>query len=63
MPRKDFKPSLLADVSRAINEGEATLIFRRSLTHPPDEIWCALTRPKEQIERMPLALLQGSSHC
>lgn len=53
MARKDFKPGPLADVSREIGDGEATLIFRRRLGHAPEKIWRALTKPEEQIEWMP----------
>lgn len=53
MKRKDFEPGPLAEVSREIGDGEATLMFRRSLNHPPAKVWRALTRPKEQIEWMP----------
>jgi len=53
MARKDFEPEPLADVSREIGDGEATLVFRRSLAHPPAKVWRALTQPREQIEWMP----------
>ena len=53
MARKDFEPGPLADVSREIGDGEATLIFQRSLAHAPAKVWRALTQPKEQIEWMP----------
>lgn len=53
MARKNFEPGPLADVSREIGDGEATLIFRRSLAHPPAKVWRALTRPSEQIAWMP----------
>lgn len=51
--RNDFEPGPLAEVSREIGDGEATLVFRRVLAHPPEKVWRALTQPKEQIEWMP----------
>ena len=53
MVRNDFEPGPLAEVSREIGDGGATLFFRRALPHPPEKVWRALTQPKEQIEWMP----------
>ncbi|MBA4207642.1 SRPBCC family protein [Pannonibacter phragmitetus] len=53
MGRKDFKCGPLAEVRRESGDGEATLIFRRNLAHPPEKVWRALTQPNEQIEWMP----------
>lgn len=53
MTRKDFKPGPLAKVSREMGDGDATLIFTRSLRHSPEKVWRALTEPREQLEWMP----------
>ncbi|HEX7855144.1 MAG TPA: SRPBCC domain-containing protein [Sphingobium sp.] len=53
MTHDDFELGPLADVTREIGEGTATLIFTRTLRHPPGKIWRALTEPTEQLEWMP----------
>jgi uncharacterized protein YndB with AHSA1/START domain len=53
MTKKDYEPGPLAEISREIGDGEATLVFTRSLKHSPRKIWRAITQPKEQIEWMP----------
>lgn len=53
MTPKDFSPGPLAQVSREMGDGEATLIFIRHLRHPPAKVWRALTEPEEQLEWMP----------
>jgi uncharacterized protein YndB with AHSA1/START domain len=53
MTRKEFEPGPLAEVSCELGKGEATLIFTRTLRHPPEKVWRALTDPREQLEWMP----------
>lgn len=43
----------LADVRSEIGSGSATLIFTRTLRHPPERVWRALVEPTEQVEWMP----------
>lgn len=53
MTQDDFELGPLADVTREIGADTATLIFTRTLRHPPERVWRALTEPTEQIEWMP----------
>lgn len=53
MTHDDFKLGPLADVTREIGADTATLIFTRTLRHPPEKVWRALTEPSQQREWMP----------
>ena len=43
----EFKPGPLADVTRQDVDGRPTLVFVRTLRHPPERVWAALTVPDE----------------
>jgi uncharacterized protein YndB with AHSA1/START domain len=47
MNPSDFSPGPLADVSRQDIDGRPTLVFVRTLRHPPERVWAALTVPDE----------------
>jgi uncharacterized protein YndB with AHSA1/START domain len=47
MPEPPFDPGPLADVSRRDERGRATLVFVRTLSHPPATVWAALTDPAQ----------------
>jgi hypothetical protein len=49
MTHDDFELGPLAAVTREIG-GTVTLIFTRTLRHPPEKVWRALTEPTEQLE-------------
>ncbi|QIG48301.1 SRPBCC family protein [Nordella sp. HKS 07] len=53
MTPKNYSPGPLAEVSRELGDGEATLVFIRRLRHPPAKVWRALIEPGEQLEWMP----------
>lgn len=53
MSARNYSPGPLAEVSRELGDGEATLVFIRRLRHPPPKVWRALTEPSEQLEWMP----------
>jgi uncharacterized protein YndB with AHSA1/START domain len=47
MTRKDFEPGPLGDVSHEHGGRRWTLVFVRTLRHPPERVWTALTEPSE----------------
>lgn len=51
----DFDPGPLADVQRVDDGSRAALLFVRDLTHPPERVWAALTRPEQLRQWAPYA--------
>jgi uncharacterized protein YndB with AHSA1/START domain len=53
MNRPSFDPGPLAEVGCSADEDRWTLVFVRSLRHPPERVWAALTDPAELREWSP----------
>jgi uncharacterized protein YndB with AHSA1/START domain len=53
MKRTTFEPGRLAEVDCRANEDRWTLVFVRSLRHPPEKVWAALTDPAQLREWSP----------
>jgi uncharacterized protein YndB with AHSA1/START domain len=47
MTRRDYEPGPLGDASHENDGRRATLVFVRTLRHPPARVWAALTGPSE----------------
>ena len=52
---KTFQPSPIAEVETTSEGDRWTLVFVRSLRHPPDRVWAALTEPDQLSEWAPFA--------
>jgi uncharacterized protein YndB with AHSA1/START domain len=47
MDRTTFEPGPLAEVDCLAGEDRWTLVFVRTLRHPPEKVWAALTEPAQ----------------
>ncbi len=53
MDRTTFEPGPLAEVDCLAGEDRWTLVFVRTLRHPPEKVWAALTEPAQLGEWSP----------
>ena len=53
MNRDTFDPGPLSEVDCQVGDGGWTLVFVRSLPHPPETVWVALTEPSQLREWAP----------
>ena len=52
-PRRRYTPSPLAEVHRTGSSDRTTIVFTRTLAHPIDAVWSALTDPAQLAQWAP----------
>jgi uncharacterized protein YndB with AHSA1/START domain len=53
MTRSTYQPGPLSEVDAHAREDQWTLVFVRTLRHPPEKVWAALTEPAQLAEWAP----------